>query len=130
MIELTDDVRTLFDGPNFAHIATLLPDGAPHNAPMWTAIEDGRIVIMTSPESRKARNLDRDPRVAISIVDQSNPFVSASVRGRRTEVVTGDAAWTIIDRLANKYLGMDYPVRADRVVMLIEPDHATYFTAG
>jgi PPOX class probable F420-dependent enzyme len=130
MIELTDDVRTLFDGANFAHLATTMPDGSPHSVPMWTAIEDGRIVIMTSPESRKARNLDRDPRVAISIIDQSNALVSAHVRGRRTAVVTGDRAWTLIDGLANKYLGMDYPVRADRVAMLIEPDHVKYVKLG
>lgn len=130
MIELTDDVRSLFDGANFAHVATLLPDGSPHSVPMWTAIEDGRIVIMTAPDSRKARNLDHDPRVAISILDQGNTFVSAHVRGRLTEVVTGDRAWTIVDRLANKYLGMDYPRELDRVVLRIEPEHATYINLG
>jgi PPOX class probable F420-dependent enzyme len=130
MTKLTDDVRSLFDGTNFAHIATLLPDGSPHSVPMWTAIEGDRIVIMTGPESRKARNLARDPRVAISIVDEGNMLISVHVRGRLAEVLDGEAAWTIIDRLANKYIGMDYPREQDRVVMFIEPEHAKYIKLG
>ena len=67
MTELPEAVRTLLDGPNYAHIATLLPDGAPHSVPVWIGLEDNRIAFLTGPGSRKARNLDRDPRVAISI---------------------------------------------------------------
>lgn len=130
MIELSDDVRSLFDGANFAHVATLLPDGSPHSVPMWTAIEGDRIVIMTGPDSRKARNLAGDPRVAISIIDEGNMLISAHVRGRLAEILEGDAAWTIIDRLANKYIGMDYPREEDRVVMFIAPDHAKYIKLG
>jgi nitroimidazol reductase NimA-like FMN-containing flavoprotein (pyridoxamine 5'-phosphate oxidase superfamily) len=63
--ELPADVRTLFDGPNYAHIATLLPDGAPHSVPVWVGLEGERIVFLTSPTSRKARNLERDPRIAV-----------------------------------------------------------------
>lgn len=127
---LTDDVRQLFDGTNFAHVATLLPDGAPHSAPMWTTVEGDRIAIQTSPRSRKARNLDHDPRVAMSVVDSDNPLFVAHLRGLLAEVVTGDPAWTIIDRMSYKYLGMPYEPRADRVVMLIEPTHATAVRIG
>ena len=66
MEDLPGDVRALLDGPNVAHVATLLPDGGPHSVPVWIGLEGNRIVFLTSPGSRKARNLDRDPRVAIS----------------------------------------------------------------
>ncbi len=130
MSELPEDVRRLFDGPNYAHLATVLPDGAPHSVPLWVGVEDDRIALLTSPSSRKARNLDRDPRVAISITDRDQPFAMAVVRGRVAERIDGDRAWTIIDRLSQKYLGQPYPLRADRVVFLIEPEHARAITYG
>ncbi len=80
--ELPADVRALFEGPNYAHVATILPDGGPHTVPVWVGLEEGRVVFLTSPMSRKARNLEHDPRVAISVIDRENPFVMAQVRGR------------------------------------------------
>ena len=124
MTALTDEIRALFDAPNTAHVATVLPDGAPHSVPMWVGLEGDRIAILTSPGSRKARNIERDPRVAISITKRDQPFVMATVRGRVAERVEGDAAWTIIDRISDKYTGQPYPLRTDRVVFLIEPEHA------
>ena len=121
---IAEPVRRLIDGANYAHLATLLPNGAPHSVPMWVGMENGRIAVMTSPNSRKARNLERDPRVALSITDHDRPFVMATVRGRVTERVDGDRGWAIIDRLSQKYLGQPYPLRTDRVVYLIEPEHA------
>jgi len=70
MTALPDDVRALFDGPNYAHVATLMPDGGPHSVPVWIGVEADRIVFLTSPGSRKARNLERDARVAISVADR------------------------------------------------------------
>ena len=124
MTKLPDDVRTLFEGPNYAHVATLLPDGAPHTVPVWIGLEADRIAFLTGPTSRKARNLERDPRVAISVTDHSNPFSMAEVRGRVTERLDGDPAWTVIDRLSHKYTGQPYPERSGRVVYLVEPEHA------
>ena len=124
MTSLPDDVRALFEGPNYAHVATLMPDGAPHSVPVWAGVEDGRIAFLTSPGSRKARNLARDPRVAISVTVHDRPFTMASVRGRVSEPLEGDPAWEIIDRLAHKYTGGPYPLRTDRVVFLVEPEHA------
>jgi len=85
--------------------------------------------LLTSPDSRKARNLDRDPRVAIPIADRNQPFAMALVRGRVGERIDGGRAWTIIDRLSQKYLGQPYPLRTDRVY-LIEPERARAITYG
>ena len=121
---IPDDVRALVEGANVAHIATVLPDGAPHSVPVWVGIEGERLAILTSPGSRKARNLDRDPRVSLSVTDSSKPNLMAHVRGRVGERVDGERAWKIIDRMSQKYLGGPYPLREDRVVYLIEPEVA------
>ena len=67
MTVLNDEARALFAGPNLAHIATLLPDGGPHSVPMMMDIESDYLAFFTSPNSRKARNLVADDRVAISV---------------------------------------------------------------
>jgi PPOX class probable F420-dependent enzyme len=121
---IDDDVRPFLDGVNTAHLATVMPDGAPHSVPVWIGTEGDRIVFLTDPRSRKARNVAADPRVAISITEADRPNAMAHIRGRVVDVVEGDAAWTIIDRLSDKYLGMPYPLRTDRAVYVIEPDHA------
>jgi PPOX class probable F420-dependent enzyme len=123
MSSLPDDVRALLDGPNYAHVATLMPDGSPHSVPVWIGLEAGRVAFLTSPDSRKARNLERDPRVAISVTAHDRPFTMASVRGR-AQRLEGDAAWEVIDRIAHKYTGQPYPLRTDRVVFLVDPEHA------
>ena len=130
MTELPEAVRTLLDGPNYAHIATLLPDGAPHSVPVWIGLEDNRIAFLTGPGSRKARNLDQDPRVAISITAHDNPFTMAMIRGRVAQRIDGDEAWTIIDRISHKYTGQPYPLRTGRVVFLIDHEHAHAHTFG
>jgi len=124
MTELPADVCALFDGPNQAHVATLLPDGGPHSVPVFVGLEGDRIAFFTSPGSRKARNLERDPRVSISITGAEQPNAMAQVRGRVVERREGDAAWTVIDRIFHKYVGQPYPLRTDRVLFLIEPEHA------
>jgi PPOX class probable F420-dependent enzyme len=121
---IPDEVSALIDAPTVGHIATLMPDGAPHSVPVWVGLEDGRLTILTSPGSRKARNLDRDPRVSISLANAAQPNRMAHIRGRVVERVEGDRAWTIIDRMSQRYLGGPYPLREDRVVYLIEPEVA------
>jgi len=121
---LNGTVRALFEGANHAHIATLLPDGSPHSVPIWVGLEGDRIAFVTGPASRKARNLDRDPRVAISITDRHQPFRMAEVRGRIADRLEGNAALAVIDRLSGKYTGRPYPLRSGLVVYLIEPEHA------
>jgi PPOX class probable F420-dependent enzyme len=121
MTPLPEDVRALFAGPNYAHVATVLPSGAPHSVPVWTGIEGAHVVFFTQPASRKARNLAHDPRVAFSITDHESPYRMAQIRGRVVSTVEGEAALEIIDRLAVKYTGRPFPMRSG-VVYLIEPE--------
>lgn len=119
---LDPDVRRVLDGTPIAHLASLLPDGAPHCVPLWIGTVGDRIAILTGPDSRKARNLRRDPRVALSMTPADNPFQPIAIRGRVVEWIDGDAAWAIIDRIATKYIGGPYSRDEDRVVALIEPN--------
>jgi PPOX class probable F420-dependent enzyme len=119
---LDPDVRRVLDGTSIAHLATVLPDGAPHSVPVWVGTEGDHVAILTGPESRKARNLRRDPRVALSLTPADNPFQPVLVRGRVVEWVEGDAGWEIVDRIAVKYLGGPYSRAEERVVLLIEPE--------
>ena len=119
MIE--SDVRRVLDGTPIAHLATVLPDGAPHSVPVWIGTHGDHIAILTGPDSRKARNLRRDPRVAISLTPPDNPFQPIIIRGRVVEWVAGDAGWEIVDRIAVKYIGAPYSRDEQRVVALIEP---------
>jgi PPOX class probable F420-dependent enzyme len=118
-------VRRVLEAGPIAHLATVLPDGAPHTVPLWIGVHEDRIVLLTGPDSRKARNLRRDPRVALSIAPADNPFEPVVVRGRVVEWLEGDLAWPIIDRISMKYIGRPYSREADRVVAVIEPERQT-----
>jgi PPOX class probable F420-dependent enzyme len=125
VIALPGPVRALLDGPNTAHLATVMPDGSPHCVPLWVALDGDRIAILTGPGSQKARNLERDSRVAISLTAHDDPFTMATIRGRVIARVEGDAGWELIDRIAHQYIGGPYPQRSDRVAFLIEAEHIT-----
>jgi PPOX class probable F420-dependent enzyme len=119
---LDPDLRRVLDGTSLAHLASVLPDGAPHSVPVWIGTAGDHIAILTGPGSRKARNLRRDPRVALSLTPADNPFQPIIIRGRVTEWLEGDRAWEIVDRISTKYTGHPYPRGEERVVALIEPD--------
>lgn len=120
---LEPDVRRVLDGAPIAHLATVLPDGAPHTIPVYIGTHDEHVVVFTGPGTRKARNLRRDPRLALSIAPADNPFTPVVIRGRVVDWLTGDAAWEVIDRLVAKYTDQPYPRDDERVVAVIEPDH-------
>jgi PPOX class probable F420-dependent enzyme len=123
---LSDNVRALLSGANFAHVATVLPSGAPHSVPVWIALEGDRIAFFTQPGSRKARNLEADPRVAISIVDHERPYSMAQIRGRVVETVGGEEALEIMDRMAIRYTGEPFPLRRG-IALLVEPEKVFEF---
>ncbi|WP_439680702.1 PPOX class F420-dependent oxidoreductase [Embleya sp. MST-111070] len=119
---LDPEVRRVLDGTPIAHLATVLPDGAPHSVPVWIGTHGDHIVILTGPDSRKARNLRRDPRVALSLTPEDDPFRPIAIRGRVVEWLDGDAGWAVVDRVAAKYIGRPYSRDRQRVVAIIEPE--------
>jgi PPOX class probable F420-dependent enzyme len=121
-MKIHDDVREILDGTAIAHLATVLPDGSPHSVPVWIGTHGDHVAFFTGPGSRKARNLRRDPRVAISLTPDGKPFQPVIIRGRVVEWVTGEAGWEIVDRIAAKYTGGPYPRAEERIIALVEPD--------
>ena len=126
-IALSDDIKRLFDGPNFAHLASLMPDGSPQSTPVWVSREGDRILIGTSEGSLKAKNTGRDPRVALSVVDFHNPCVEAQVRGRVVER-RPDTTLAGKDATARKYTGKEFPWRNPEgsVTLVIEVEKAKF----
>jgi PPOX class probable F420-dependent enzyme len=109
--ELPPEVRELFEGANFAHLATLMPDGSPHSVAIWAGTEGDNIVFFTQEGSLKARNIARDPRVAISITDHDDPYQTAQLRGRVVEARGAEEAHALADALALRYTGEPFPYK-------------------
>jgi PPOX class probable F420-dependent enzyme len=131
--QITEPVALLFQGKNFAFVSTLMKDGSPQITPTWVDIEKNNeysILVNTAEGRIKHKNLLRDPRLAISVVNGSNPYEMVTIRGKVTEQITQDAAEEHIDKLAKKYLGVDkYPGRSPgekRIILRIKPEKVFY----
>lgn len=124
-MELPDRLKELLDGPNFATLATLMPDGSPQATTMWVDREGDHILFNTAAGRVKPRNMDRDPRVAVSIFNADHPYEAFAIQGRVVDKRL-DGADDHIDRLAHKYLGQEiYPWRAPgmvRITYVVEVD--------
>ena len=124
-VKISEGIRKLLEAPNFASLATLMPDGSPQVTPVWVDFDGTHILVNTAEGRQKPRNVRRDPRVAVSIFDHQSPYSYATIRGRVVEI-TNEGAEQHIDRMAKKYLGRDtYPFRAPgerRVIFKIEPE--------
>src|SRR5918911_2990361 len=126
---ITDpSIAKLFEGKNFAFLATLMRDGSPQVTPTWVDIDKNNdtILVNTARGRIKHRNISRDPRVAVSLIDSSNPYDMVTVRGRVIEQIKGKDADEHIDKLAKKYLDKEkYPRRRpgeERVLLKIKPE--------
>lgn len=118
----------LLEKKGFAHVATIGADGAPQSTPVWYGW-DGRHVCFSHVRGRqKLRNIERDPRVALSILDPDDPYRYLEVRGR-VVAVDDDADLAFINSMAKKYLGVDENPWAEpgqeRVVVRVAPDHCS-----
>jgi PPOX class probable F420-dependent enzyme len=123
---MKDGVAELFGtGRNFAGLATTLDDGAPHTVSIWTGVEGDDVVFFTSRSSRKGRNIARDPRVALTVVDLENPYRTARIRGTVRETLDGDAAMKIVDRMSERYTGGPFAVR-DMTVYVVDIAHEEF----
>jgi PPOX class probable F420-dependent enzyme len=127
--QITEPIAKLFEGKNFAFVATLMKDGWPQITPTWVDLEDGRILVNTAEGRLKQKNISRDDRIAISVADQNNPYHMVTIRGRVVEQ-SKEGADVHIDKLAKKYLGVnEYPLRSPyekRIILKIKPERVHY----
>jgi PPOX class probable F420-dependent enzyme len=116
----------LLKAKNFCNVATLRPDGSVHAVPVWVDVQEGIAVLNTAEGRTWPRNLERDPRVTLTVQNIENPYEYVQIRGHVDER-TLEGADEHIDALARKYLGRDtYPARRpeeQRVIIRIAPDH-------
>ena len=84
-MSLETNVRELLSRPNFAHLATLMPDGSPNVTPVWIGVQDDHILIGSGESSLKIRNLRRDPRLSLSVIDFHDPYEEVQIPGRVVE---------------------------------------------
>ena len=116
----------LLKAKNFCVVSTIRPDGSVHAAPTWVDVEDGRPVLNTAEGRVWPGNLERDPRVTLTVQNMENPYEYVSMRGRVSERTTAGAD-EHIDSLAMKYLGQEsYPYRQpgeQRLIVKIDPEY-------
>jgi PPOX class probable F420-dependent enzyme len=83
-----EDVTKLFEGRNLAFLSTLSNDGSPHVTPVWADIEEGEFLVNTSVASAKFKHIVKDPRIAISVVEQNNSYNRVSIKGKVADHTT------------------------------------------
>jgi len=123
-VEIPAQFRDLLDTKALAHLGTVMPGGDPQVTPVWFDFADGHVRVNSAKGRLKDKNMRRDPRVALSIVDPNNAYRYLEIRGRVVDI-TEEGAVAHIDSLAKKYLGLDtYPYHqpgVQRVIYRIEP---------
>ncbi|HUP86622.1 MAG TPA: PPOX class F420-dependent oxidoreductase [Acidimicrobiales bacterium] len=121
---LDPEVRAMAQDKNFATLSTLLPSGYPMTHVMWVDADDDHLLINTEVHRTKYKNIQRDPRVTVTVIDRENPYKYTEVRGKVVEEVRGSQARDDIDRLSQKYNGTDYDpsaIQSERVILKIKP---------
>jgi PPOX class probable F420-dependent enzyme len=121
--KLTEKARTLINRPVIASVATVDPEGRPQVTPVWIDLDGDDLVFNSARGRVKANNLEKNPQVAISVVDPEDTYNVVVVRG--TVSATEEGADAHIDSLAKKYLGLDeYPMRQEGEVRVKYTVHA------
>jgi PPOX class probable F420-dependent enzyme len=118
-ISIPSGVRALLEAPNYVHLATLRKDGSPRNHVVWVGLEGENVLVCTSDYTWKAKDMRRDPRVALSVQDLSNPYRMATLQGRVVEE-RRDEGCRYMDPISVKYTSEPFPSRGpDRVCFVI-----------
>jgi PPOX class probable F420-dependent enzyme len=119
------DMQRLFQGRNLAFISTLSKDGHPHITPVWADMEEDLILANTFESSVKNKNITKDPRIGISVVESNNPYNMVSIRGIVIDKTT-EGADDHLKKLAKRYLGIGkYYYRKPihrRIILKIKPE--------
>ena len=127
MAAIPEKYADLFHKKAFAQLATLMPDGSPQVSPVWIDYDGKYILVNTAKGRVKDKNMRRDPRVGLDLLDPENPYRHLSIRGRVVDI-TEKGADEHIDKMAKKYINQDkYPYRGPgevRVIYKIEPEGA------
>lgn len=126
MESIPEEFRDLFERKTFANFATVMPDGTPQVTPVWVGYDGDHLLVNTAKGRQKERNVQRNPKVGLSIIDPDDPYRFVSVRGE-VEEVTEDGAVDHINELTRRYMDRDeYPNLGEeggpRVIIRIRPD--------
>jgi PPOX class probable F420-dependent enzyme len=125
---IPDSHADLIESKALAHVATIGPDGEPQVNPVWFDWDGTHFYFSQTKTRQKVKNLDRDNRIAVSIVDPENPYRYLEIRGKLVRI-DPDPDIVFISKMAKKYMGVDvYPWHQptdERIVMVVEPDHTT-----
>ncbi len=124
-MDLPDDLVALLRGNATCYLATTMPDGSPRLTQTWVDTDGENVVVNTVQGYQKARNVERDPRVAVTVSDPANPSRYYAIRGRVTATTTAGGA-EHIEALAQRYLRGPYPWYGGRdqvrLVLTITPE--------
>jgi PPOX class probable F420-dependent enzyme len=123
-VTLPDNVRSLAEAKSFPTVVTLLPDGTPQARIVWIDTDGDYLLINTERDRQRTKNVRRDPRVTVLLVDPENPYEQVEVRGHVAEIVEDESARAHIDKLAQKYLGTPYgnAIASPRVILKVAAD--------
>jgi PPOX class probable F420-dependent enzyme len=109
-VPLPDDIRALLEAPNYVHLSTLRADGSPRSWVVWAGVEGDRVLVCTRASGLKGQDMQRDPRVALSVIDLANPYRMAALQGRVVEVRPDDDG-RYMDPISHKYTGEPFPYK-------------------
>ena len=118
-------IKELAQGKNFAMISFHLPNGAVATQVMWVDADDEHLLINTEVHRAKFKDLERDPRVTVTVINAENPYQFIEARGRVTGIVRGPEARDHIDALARRYQDVDAyqgTITSERVIVQITPE--------
>ena len=128
MAKIPEKYLDLFNKKAFASLGTLMPDGSPQVTPVWVDREGDTVLVNTAKGRQKDKNIQRDPRVSVTLIDPENPYRYLEIRGRVVET-TDKGAKDHIDKMAKKYLGVDkYPYAQpgeQRLLLKIQPERVS-----
>ena len=118
-------IEELFQKKNLVFIATINPDGSPQLTPVWGNYSDEHILINTAEGRIKHKNVQKDPRVAVSVVDYNNPLNMTTIRGKVIQIIP-DYDYSHANELTMQYMGIsEYPykrVNEKRIILKIKPE--------